>query len=246
VEKKHCQIRIGTSGWHYPHWSGRFYPDGLPKDRWLTYYAQHFDTVEVNNTFYHLPRAKTFENWYAKAPRSFVFTLKANRYITHIRRLAASEETVERFFAGAVLLREKLGPVLYQLPPAFQKDLELLAGFMKLTRKRAQGFFEFRHKSWYSQDTCDLLNEYGFGFCIHDLGGVATPRAITADVIYVRFHGPGGRYSGNYPQSALADWAAWIKANAKEVTHVYAYFNNDINAYAVENAKTLRKLLAEQ
>ena len=246
MAKKRCEIRVGTSGWYYSHWAGRFYPDGLAKDKWLAHYAQHFDTVEINNTFYHLPKAKTFENWHDKAPQGFVFTLKANRYITHIRRLAAAEEPVERFFAGAALLQEKLGPVLYQLPPNFQKDLELLADFMKLTRKRTQAFFEFRHKSWYSQDTYDLLDEYGFGFCVHDLGGVATPRVIAAEKIYLRLHGPGSACSGNYPQSALADWAAWIEAHAKKVTHVYAYFNNDINAYAVENAKTLRQLLGQE
>lgn len=239
-----CEIRVGTSGWHYPHWAGRFYPDKLPKSKWLEYYCRHFDTVEVNNTFYQLPKAQTFENWYAHAPPNFVFTLKANRYITHIKRLTDTTDSVERFFEAAGLLKEKLGCVLYQLPPNFHKDIEKLEAFCELAQGKAQGFFEFRHASWYCQDTYDLLDRFGLGFCVHDLGGVETPRIVTGNMIYVRFHGTTGRYSGKYSKAAMRDWAEWIRGHKERVTHVYAYFNNDINAYAIDNALLLRDVLA--
>ena len=237
----HCDIRVGTSGWHYNHWSGRFYPDNLPKSKWFEHYAQYFDTVEINNTFYQLPKARTFENWREQAPEDFLFTVKANRYITHIKRLKDAGEPLGRFIERATLLRSSLGPILYQLPPSFHKDLDRLAVFLQLLPKDQTTVFEFRHKSWFSEDTYELLREFNAAFCIHDMPGVATPRIITGSVIYIRFHGSAGKYEGDYPKSALRDWAQWIKENAKGIRSIYAYFNNDIHAYAVRNARTLRE-----
>lgn len=177
------------------------------------------------------------------APKGFVYTVKANRYITHIKRLKSVSEPLERFFEIAGLLKEKLGPILYQLPPSLHKDLDLLEGFISLLPKRSLSVFEFRNKSWYDEDTFKLLNESGAAFCIHDLGGLKTPRVITADLIYIRFHGPTGRYAGNYTEQALQNWADWIKDSISKVRAVYAYFNNDYNAYAVQNAKQLEKQL---
>ena len=131
MSKGDCDIRIGTSGWHYEDWSGRFYPSELPKSKWLEYYSKHFDTVEINNTFYHLPKEQTFENWRKQAPKNFLFTVKANRYITHIKRLKEPKEPLERFFGRANKLQEHLGPVLYQLPPGFHKDLDRLKNFLQ-------------------------------------------------------------------------------------------------------------------
>ena len=237
----HCDIRIGTSGWHYSHWEGLYYPDKLPKSKWFEYYAKDFDTVEINNTFYQLPKQETFKNWHKQAPKNFLYAVKANRFITHIKRLKGAEETLPRFFERAELLKENLGPILYQLPPSFHKDLDRLGHFLQVLPKNRIAVFEFRHKSWFSQDTYDLLDKFGVGFCIHDLSGVPTPRVITGQVIYIRLHGTIGRYDGNYSKSALKNWAEWIEEHTADVRSVYAYFNNDSHAYAVYNAKTLKE-----
>ena len=241
MSKAKCDIRIGTSGWHYNHWTGLFYPTQLPKSKWFEYYAKDFDTVEINNTFYQLPKQETFKNWYKQAPKKFLYTVKANRYITHIKRLKEPKESLERFFEGVRLLKGNLGPVLYQLPPNFQKDLSRLKGFLQALPKERIAVFEFRHESWFSEDTYKLLKRFNVGFCIHDLVGIPTPQVITSDVIYIRFHGPTGKYQGNYSKSALQNWAKWIKENIKEACNIYVYFNNDINAYAVNNAKQLKE-----
>ncbi len=239
--KSNCDIRIGTSGWHYNHWTGLFYPAKLPKSKWFEHYAKHFDTVEINNTFYQLPKQETFKNWHEQAPKNFLYTVKANRYITHIKRLKDPSESLRRFFERVGILAENLGPILYQLPPNFHKDLDRLRVFMQVLPEDQIAVFEFRHKSWFSDDTYKLLSEFNAGFCIHDLAGVPTPRVITADLIYVRFHGPTGRYAGNYTKKSLQNWADWIKEHKKEVRSVYAYFNNDIHANAVRNAKQLKE-----
>ena len=237
-----CDFRIGTSGWHYKHWIERFYPRGMPTNQWLEFYSRHFDTVEINNTFYNLPSAETVKNWHDTVASDFLYAVKANRYITHIKRLKAEPQPLERFFERADLLREKLGPVLYQLSPNFKKDLERLAAFCELLPKDRIGVFEFRHQSWFSEDCYRLLEKYGCGFCIHDLETVPTPRVIIAGLIYIRFHGSTGRYQGSYPESKLKDWAQWMKQNARRVRGVYAYFNNDYNAYAIRNAMQLKEM----
>jgi len=241
--KAYCDIRIGTSGWHYNHWTEVFYPASLPKSKWFEHYAGHFDTVEINNTFYHLPKQQTFELWHRQAPENFVYTVKANRYITHIKRLKEPTEPLERFFAGANLLKEKLGPILYQLPPSFHKDLDRLRTFLEALPRERLAVFEFRHKSWFSEDTYELLDEFKASFCIHDMPGMKVPRVITGSVIYLRFHGTTGRYSGNYTKAALKKWADWVKKHTAAVRSIYAYFNNDVAGYAVFNAKQLRELL---
>jgi len=238
-----CDIRIGTSGWHYGHWERLYYPEKLPKSKWFEYYARDFDTVEINNTFYQLPKQETFKNWHKQAPENFLYAIKANRFITHIKRLKDAEETLPLFFERAELLKENLGPILYQLPPSMHKDLERLGDFLQVLPRNRTAVFEFRHESWFSQDTYDLLNEFGVGFCIHDLVGVPTPRVITGKVIYIRFHGTIGRYDGDYPKSTLRNWAEWIKEHISQVRGVYVYFNNDAQAYAVSNAKTLKERL---
>jgi uncharacterized protein YecE (DUF72 family) len=141
------------------------------------------------------------------------------------------------------LLKEKLGPVLYQLPPSLQKDLDLLRNFVRLLGKKSTTVFEFRHKSWFSGDVLSLLDESGCNFCVHDMAGIETPRVVTGGIIYIRFHGPTGKYAGNYSKTSLRDWAGWIRANIEKARGVYVYFNNDTNAYAVNNAKTLKEQL---
>ena len=246
MSKGECDIRIGTSGWYYNHWTELFYPAKLSKSKWFEYYAEHFDTVEINNTFYHQPKQESIKRWQRLAPEHFIYSVKANRYITHIKRLKEASEPLERFFEGVRLLKKKLGPILYQLPPSLHKDLDLLKTFIKLLPKNQLGVFEFRHKSWFSENTYKLLKKFNVGFCIHDMPGVPSPRIVTGDIIYIRFHGPTGRYEGNYSKSALQNWAKWVKEHTKEVRSVYAYFNNDIDANAVRNAKQLKQLLVRK
>jgi uncharacterized protein YecE (DUF72 family) len=241
MSKADCEIRIGTSGWYYDHWSGRFYPADLPKSKWFEYYAQYFDTVEINNTFYHLPKEQTLQRWHTIAPKNFLYAVKANRYITHIKKLKDAAGPLERFLDIAGLLKSRLGPILYQLPPSLQKDLDLLEDFIKLLPKRKTAVFEFRHESWYSDDTYNLLDKTGVGFCIHDMPGKESPRIVTGGVIYVRFHGTTGRYSGSYSKSQLQNWANWLKDQAKNVRSIYVYFNNDAQAHAIKNAKQLKE-----
>jgi uncharacterized protein YecE (DUF72 family) len=236
-------IRIGTSGWHYDHWRGRFYPEKLPKNRWLEHYAQHFDTVEVNNTFYHLPRAQTMVNWHDKAPAHFLYAVKASRYITHVKKLNDPAESLDRFFDLADLLKRRLGPILYQLPPSLHKDLSRLNDFIVALPKRNHAVFEFRHRSWYDDDTFDLLNRRKVAFCVHDMAGKDPPRVATGDMAYVRFHGTTGRYAGNYTDAMLEDWAQWLRDQQKKASAIYAYFNNDVEGHAIRNATTLKRLL---
>jgi len=241
MNKAKFDIRIGTSGWYYNHWSGLFYPANLPKTRWFQYYAEHFDSVEVNNTFHQLPKQESVKKWYAQAPKNFIYTVKANRYITHIKRLKNASDALERFFETVDLLKQKLGPVLYQLPPSLQKDLDLLGGFIRLLPKNRIAVFEFRHKSWYSDDTFELLNKFNVGFCVHDMPSKQSPRINTGNIIYIRFHGSTEKYSGNYTKSTLKDWVHWLKEQNKKARRIYIYFNNDFNAFAVENAKQIKE-----
>lgn len=238
-----CDIRIGTSGWYYDHWKEKFYPAGLSKSKWLEYYAERFDTVEINNSFYHLPKEQTLKRWNDIAPDGFLYAVKANRYITHIKRLKDAAEPLDRFLDRVRLLGNKLGPVLYQLPPSLHKDLDLLRGFVKLLPNKPPAVFEFRHESWYSDDTFELLTEANATFCIHDMPGKESPRIVTAGHIYVRLHGTTGRYAGSYPEAALQSWAHWLKQQARDAHRIHAYFNNDIHCHAINNARQLRELL---
>ncbi len=241
--KKDCDIRIGTSGWHYDHWRGRFYPEKLPKSRWFEHYAQYFDTVEVNNTFYHLPKEKTMVNWHDRAPSHFLYAVKASRYITHVKKLNDPAESLERFFDLADLLKRRLGPILYQLPPNLHRDLGKLNDFILALPKRNHAVFEFRHASWYDDETFDLLNRRKVAFCVHDMAGKESPRVVTSDMVYVRFHGTTGRYAGNYTDAMLGEWAQWINDQRESGHTVYAYFNNDIEGHAINNARTLKGLV---
>ena len=243
MDKAECDIRIGTSGWYYDHWAKRFYPPVLPKSQWLEYYAQHFNTVELNNTFYHLPKEKTVEHWRQIAPKGFLYAVKVSRYITHIKKLSDVAESLQLFFERVRLLEDSLGAVLYQLPPSLHKDLPRLEAFIKLLPKKPAAVFEFRHQSWYEDDTFELLNKLGAGFCVHDLSGNESPRVVTGDIVYVRFHGTSGRYAGDYPESQLQDWARWLQDHAQRARAIYAYFNNDAHGHAIKNAKQLKEFL---
>ncbi|HBG26226.1 MAG: hypothetical protein A2Y10_08865 [Planctomycetes bacterium GWF2_41_51] len=236
------QIRIGTSGWYYNHWHGRFYPEDLPKSKWFKYYTENFDTVELNNSYYRFPTDSAVKKWYDSCPDNFIYAVKANRYITHLKKLRNVERQTNDFLNTISALKEKLGPILFQLPPSFKKDLEVLKDFLPLLKKQKQCVFEFRNNSWYDDDCFSLLDDFGAAFCVYDMGESQTPRVITGNMIYIRFHGTSGKYSGSYPDKMLKEWAAWIEKNKKEKS-CYVYFNNDLNAYAVNNAKSLIKIM---
>jgi uncharacterized protein YecE (DUF72 family) len=200
-------VRVGTSGWIYKHWRGAFYPEGLPVSRWFRHYAEHFDTVEVNNTFYRLPAAEAFRGWRAQAGPGFVYALKASRFLTHRKKLKDPAQPLEAFLGRARELGPRLGPVLYQLPPRWRCDLGRLRDFIALLPRGPDHVFEFRDPSWYNDKVRGLLAETGMGFCVHDLRGSASPVWATGKVCYFRFHGPGeGRYAGCYTRGQLRTW----------------------------------------
>ena len=237
-------VWIGCSGWDYADWRRRVYPQGLPPTRWLEHYARLFDTVEVNTTFYRLPRRESVARWVEQTPEDFVFAVKMSRYVTHIKRLADLEGRLARFYERIEPLVEspKLGPVLWQLPPTFKRDDELLASALELLPE-GRHCFEFREPSWYADEVYALLREHGVALVIPD-----SPKypfrtlELTADWTFLRFHhGSRGR-RGNYSVSELEEWAQRIEAWRREVD-VYAYFNNDWEGFAVANGRWLRRRL---
>jgi uncharacterized protein YecE (DUF72 family) len=241
------RFRVGTSGWHYNHWRGSFYPETLPADEWFAYYARQFDTVELNNSFYRLPKAGAWKLWQDEAPEGFAFAVKASRYITHTKRLTGGASPNERLLSGARRLREHLGPVLYQLPRRFKcndETVERLAAFVELLPPDLSHVFEFRDASWFTEPVFSLLEHAGAHFCAFDMPGIECPLRVTAGLLYFRFHGTGQRYGGNYPDSALGDWAARLKRASSGTTEAFVYFNNDIGGFAPRNAATLAQLLS--
>jgi uncharacterized protein YecE (DUF72 family) len=237
-------IHIGTSGWHYKHWLGVFYPPKLPGKEMLGFYSQHFPTVEINNSFYHLPLETTFDQWRQTTPNDFLFAVKGSRFITHMKKLTEPSRSTRRFFAGAHRLKEKLGPILFQLPPRWHLNLARLSEFLEALPAKQQYTFEFRDESWQVAEVYDLLRSHNAAFCIYDLSGKETPLEITADFTYVRFHGPAeARYAGSYSTQALRTWAKRLRDWQKRLKNVYVYFNNDVGGHAIFNAKQLCELV---
>jgi len=234
-------VRIGTSGWHYKHWLGLFYPEKLPAGEMLAFYGRHFDTVELNNTFYHLPSPSTFDSWREGSPEKFLFAVKGSRFITHMKKLKDPVSSTKKFFAGAERLQSKLGPILFQLPPRWHLDLQRLAQFLEALPKENRYAFEFRDQSWHVPEVYQLLHRRNAAFCIYDFSGTPTPLEITARFAYLRFHGAG--YSGSYSSRALRTWAERIRKWRDERLDVYAYFNNDIGGHAITNAQQLKEML---
>jgi uncharacterized protein YecE (DUF72 family) len=237
-----CEVRIGCSGWQYRHWRGNFYPSDVVQKRWLEYYALQFNTVEINNTFYRLPEPSAFEAWRERVPRNFLYAIKASRFLTHMKRLKAPEEPLDRLFARLRLLRRRLGPVLYQLPPRWSVDVERLAGFLSALPAGRRHVIEFRDASWYSDTVFGLLAQHEVACCLHDMPGSATGRRVVGPFVYARFHGP-VRYGGRYDDETLDDWAIWLAARVRERRSVFAYFNNDVGGHAPRDALRLREKL---
>ncbi len=241
-------VHIGCSGWNYRDWRGRFYPPGLPARDWLAHYARHFDTVEVNTTFYRLVERETAARWVRQTPPQFVFAVKGSRYLTHMKRLTDRDRGIARFFERIEPLVEagRLGPVLWQLPERLHRDDGRLAGWLEALRAfpAARHCMEFRHASWFVPEIESILREHGAALVIADRPGLdLQAHALTADWTFVRFHhGTRGR-RGNYSETELREWAQRI-ARWREDVEVFAYFNNDWEGFAVRNAARLLRMLA--
>jgi len=236
-------IRIGTSGWHYKHWVGTFYPPRTPGSKMLAYYCERFDTVELNNSFYHLPKKSSLESWRDSTPPGFCFAAKGSRFLTHMKKLKDPEQGLNRFLDAIEVLQQKLGPILFQLPPNWELDVERLANFLGFLPGEHRYAFEFRNASWSVPEIYDLLRQRNAANCIFHLAGTHSPIEVTADFAYVRLHGPGGKYQGSYSDQALVEWALRIRKWRQELKTIYVYFDNDEAGYAAQNALRLKDLI---
>jgi uncharacterized protein YecE (DUF72 family) len=237
------RVRVGCSGWQYRHWRSRFYPRDLPTDRWLEFYAETFDTVELNNSFYRLPEAAQFDAWRKRLPSGFLMAVKASRYLTHNKRLLDPEEPLRRLWNRADHLGDHLGPMLYQLPSRWHRNVERLEPFVARLPARRDHAIEFRDPSWYDPAVYAVLERGGAALCLHDMPGSGSPTSPIGPFVYVRFHGATGRYAGAYSPQRLTAWAERLAAWAHAGLPGYAYFNNDAAAQAPRDALRLRELL---
>ena len=239
-----CEIRIGTSGYHYQHWRGPFYPAGTSAGKMLEFYSKCFDTVELNNSFYRLPEDSTFDAWRKSTPENFLFAVKASRYLTHRKKLKDPEPALQAILPRLVHLGAKLGPILFQLPPRWKANPERLQHLLTALPRTLRYVFEFRDTSWITPEINKRLQKYRAAFCIYELAGYQSPLNVTADFAYVRLHGPGrAKYQGSYSEDRLREWAQQIRKWAKTLKAVYVYFDNDQAGFAARNALTLKQML---
>ncbi len=233
---------IGTSGWSYPHWKGSFYPSALKAREHFPYYAAVFNTVEINNSFYRSPSPETYIQWGKAVPPGFMYSIKANRYFTHLKKLDVTRQELLEFLEPAQLLGTKLGPVLFQLPPRWSLNLSRLEQFISNLPPSLRYTIEFRDSSWYDSRVYALLTRSNIAFCIYELNRHQSPLIVSADFVYIRLHGPGAKYQGSYTLQQLEVWrdniTAWLTAGKD----VYIYFDNDEKGYAPSNAQTLSGL----
>ncbi|MBV8915185.1 MAG: DUF72 domain-containing protein [Acetobacteraceae bacterium] len=237
-------IRIGTSGWTYPHWRGPFYPSTLRTADWFRFYAERFDACEINGSFYRLPSEAAVASWAAKAPAGFVFAWKVSRYLTHAKRLKDPADSLALIFGRMRALGVHRGPALFQLHPLMRRDDARLEGLLELLPPDFRHAIEFRHPSWYADGVYTLLHAYGVGFCISDHHDAPSPWVETGRLVYLRAHGPGGHYHGAYDDGTLEDWARRIAAANAIGREVHAYFDNDVGAEAPRDAERLRSMVA--
>jgi uncharacterized protein YecE (DUF72 family) len=246
------RARVGTSGWSYPHWrDGVFYPQGLPARDWLPFYARHFDTVEVNASFYRLPRREVFEAWHDLTPEGFCFAVKASRYLTHIRRLNGIEEPLKRLRENAQGLGPKLGPLLFQLPPSLPYGRERLAHLLTALQGHPaesgpRAALEVRNPTWLCPECYDLLSDAGVALCFSDWPDLKVEAPATAGFLFLRRHGPQALYASKYPEEQLRQEARRIRGWLDQGKEVFIYFNNDAHGWATEDARTLLNLLERQ
>jgi uncharacterized protein YecE (DUF72 family) len=238
-----ARVLIGTSGWHYHSWRGPFFPDGLPLNRQLQYYSSQFSTTELNGVFYRTPTPAAVRSWREQTGKDFAFAWKASKFITHWKRLSdKSVNSLELLESRLSLLGEKAGPILFQLPPQFTVNADRLASFFRLLPKKRRYSFEFRHPSWYAPEILRLLRGQNISLCISDHHQAPAPWRRTADFVYVRGHGPRGRYKGHYRRETLAEWATRINSWKKQGCDVFVYFDNDQKSAAPADALRLMKL----
>jgi len=235
---------IGCSGWYYNDWAGKFYPERGSKSKWLGYYSEQFQTVEVNNTFYRFPNEKTVKGWHDRTPDDFKFTLKANQLITHRRMFKNTKNTINRFYRLAELLEDKLACILLQMPPNKPKDLDFLENAVEQLDNSKKNVIEFRHLTWFESEVYKILNKFNIGFCSVSSPDLPEDIIVTSNIAYIRFHGKNGndeRYRYLYSKKELNEWAEKIKES--KAREVFCYFNNDYNANATKNALVLKDIL---
>jgi uncharacterized protein YecE (DUF72 family) len=238
-------LHIGTSGWHYASWWGRFYPQGLRKAEALPYYASRFSATELNAPFYRTPTLEAVQSWFDQTPDDFRFTWKASKFITHWKQLSAnSANSLDLMETRLAILRHKIGPILFQLPPRLMMHRDKLAAFIAMLNLKRTYSFEFRHPSWYEPSIFELLHRHNIALCISDHAAAPAPRNVTADFVYVRNHGPSGRYHGNYSDAALGDWARDIGRWRRGGADVWVFFDNDVKSAAPQDAERLSALLS--
>ncbi len=238
-------ILVGTSGWHYDHWRGPFYPDNMKPSEMLAFYAERFSTVEINNSFYHLPSTKALRAWRETVPEHFFFSVKGSRYLTHMKKLKDAEAGLDTFLSRTVELGKKHGPILFQTPPRWQRNRERLEGFLEALPKGLRCAFEFRDPSWFDEEITAVLKRHNAAFCVWQLAGEESPRWLTADFAYLRLHGPDTRkYSGRYTKAQLRGWLklaeGWVAKGARQVL---IYFDNDQTGFAALNAMELQSMI---
>lgn len=236
---------VGTSGWVYLHWRNVFYPPKLAQSKWLEFYTDHLSSVELNNSFYRLPSERSFSNWRDTSPDGFRYAVKVSRFITHMKRLKDVAEPLETFVNRARNLSEKLGPLLYQLPPNMHRNDELLESFLSVLPNEFRHVIEFRHETWFDEKVFDTLRRHNIGFCVFDMPGFPCPLLATSDFAYIRFHGSSMLYLSSYTDDELDKWAKRILLLAENLNAIYIYFNNDAEGFAVRNAQTLSRKLRE-
>lgn len=237
-------IRIGTSGWTYDSWGGPFYPDGLPKRAWLAYYASQFPTTEINSAFYRTPSLDAIRLWRAQTPNDFLFSWKASKFITHWKRLTdKSENSIALMQTRLKLLGPQVGVVLFQLPARFARNDERMRSFVSMLPRRRLYAFEFRNKEWYAGEIFELLRCHGIALCFSDHADAPAPWEVTAPHIYIRGHGPSGRYSGCYSGATLRRWAQAARTWRAQGRDVFVYFDNDQKAAAPADARRFMHLL---
>ncbi|MBU6462300.1 MAG: DUF72 domain-containing protein [Bradyrhizobium sp.] len=242
-----AHVHIGTSGWHYDSWRGPFFPKGLPLKHQLQYYASQFDSTELNGVFYRTPTQEAVQSWRDQTGKDFIFTWKASKFITHWKRLSGNSVNSLALLENRLsLLGVKAGPVLFQLPPNFRADPDRLGDFVDLLNPTRHYSFEFRHASWYCSPVLKLLARRNIALCISDHHDAPAPWRRTADFIYIRGHGPGGRYKGHYSDEALSDWATRIRGWKRRGYDVYVYFDNDQKSAAPADALKLKRLLVRR
>jgi uncharacterized protein YecE (DUF72 family) len=238
---------VGTSGWAYDGWRGPFYPQDLPKKGWLRWYAAQFPTTEINGSFYRTPSLEAVRGWRKQTPENFCFAWKASKFITHWKRLSErSDNSIDLMVTRLKALGPKIGPVLFQLPPQFKANRERLAAFLKMLPRRYAYAFEFRHASWYEAPILDLLRDRDVALCLSDHHDAPSPWTVTASHVYLRGHGPGGRYRGHYAERTLKAWAADIAQWKRQRREVYCFFDNDQKSAAPKDAARLIALLKDR